>query len=181
MEFLSDLWLAIVVSAGFVWIASAIIHMALPIHKNEWKGLPDEEKVNDALRGIQPGMYMFPWCEMKEMNTPEVQEKFKRGPVGTLTIWSGPTNMGRNLILMLLYYLVVGAFVAYVGWHTIDPGAEYLNVLRVCGAAAFMAHGLGWMPRMIWFGGASREFWTYLFDSVVYAMLTAGTFGWLWL
>jgi len=43
-----------------------------------------------------------------------------------------------------------------------------------------MGYGLGWIPHMIWFGGSSRSFWTYLFDSIVYTGMTAGTFGWLW-
>ena len=38
--------------------------------------------------------------------------------------------------------------------------------------------GLGWIGFMIWFGG--KGFWAYLFDSLVFAMVTAGTFGWLW-
>ena len=38
MEFLSELWLPILVSAALVWIVSAIIHMLMPWHKSEWKG-----------------------------------------------------------------------------------------------------------------------------------------------
>lgn len=36
MEFLSELWMPIVVSAVFVFIASFLIHVVLPIHKGEW-------------------------------------------------------------------------------------------------------------------------------------------------
>jgi hypothetical protein len=180
MDFVSQLWVPIVVSAVLVWIASSVIHMALPIHKGEFEGLPDEAKFNAAIEGVKPGQYMFPWCTMAEMKSPEFQEKMRKGPTGHLTIAAGPMNFGRNLMLTLLLYLVIGVFVAYIGHHTLGAGSPYLTVFRVCGTAAFMAYGLGWMPNMIWFGGKSRCFWTYLFDSIVYALLTAGVFGWLW-
>jgi hypothetical protein len=86
--------------------------------------------------------------------------------------------MGRNLILTLLFYMVVGVFVAYIAHHTVSVEAPYLETFRITGTVAFAAHGLGWIPFMIWFGG--KGFWTNLFDSIVYAGLTAGTFGWLW-
>ena len=178
MEFLSDLWLPIVVSAAIVWLASAIMHMAMPHHKTEWAGVQDEGKLNEALSGLAPGGYMFPFGTMADMKNPEFIEKMKKGPNGVLTIWPGPTNLGRNLGLMILFNLVVGVFVAYVGWHTIAAGAEYLVTFRVIGAMAFMAYGLGWIPGMVWFGG--KGFWAYTFDALVYALLTAGTFGWLW-
>lgn len=182
MEFIQELWMPIVVSAAFLFVASSIIHMMLPIHKGEWTGLPDEPKVMGALEGVPPGQYMFPWCaQMSDMKTPEYQEKLKKGPVGQLTLQGAPWNMGKNMFCMLVFYLVAGLFVAYVAWHAMGRGPhEYLHVFRVAGAAAFMAYGLGWIPNMIWFGGKSRCFWTYSFDSIVYALLTAGTFGWLW-
>ena len=178
MEFLSDLWLPIVVSAAIVWVASAIMHMVMPHHKSEHAGVQDEGRLNDALAGLAPGMYVFPFGTMADMKKPEFVEKMKKGPNGVLTIWPGPVNMGRNLVLMLVFYLVVGVFVAYVGSHTIVAGAEYLAIFRVAGAMAFMAHGLGWIPHMVWYQG--KGFWAYTFDALVYALLTAGTFGWLW-
>lgn len=183
MEFLQELWLPIVVSTVFVWIASFILHAVSPHHKGEWKGLKEEEKVLDAIRasGNPPGQYMFPWCSsMAEMKDPAYIEKTKLRPVGTLVIWSSPTNMGRNLVLMFLFNLLVGVFVAYVTWHSRQPGAEYLEVFRIAGSVAVASYCLGWMPNMIWYGGNARSFWTYLFDGIVYGLLSAGTFGWLW-
>ena len=81
---LAALWLPILLSAVIVFVVSSIIHMALPIHKNDYRKLPDEDKVLDALRstGVTPGRwYIFPFCTHKEMKSPEVLEKFKRGPV----------------------------------------------------------------------------------------------------
>jgi hypothetical protein len=182
MEFLSQLWMPILLSAVFVWFSSFILHMLLPMHKGECSGVPDEAKLNAALEGVAPGMYMFPWCgtTMAEMKSPEYEEKQRVGPNGVLTVWPGPTQMGRNMVLTLLFYLVVGVFVAYVASHALPVGTPYLKVFQIAGAVAFMAHGLGWMPNMIWYGGSTRSFWTYLIDSIVYALLTAGTFAWLW-
>jgi hypothetical protein len=180
MEFLSELWLPIVVSAVIVFFASFVIHMVVPLHKGEWKGAPDEGKLLGGLEGMPPGQYMFPWAEgMAAMKSPEFEAKLQKGPVGQLIIHPKPWNMGRNLFLMIVFNLVVGVFIAYVAWHGMGSGAhDYLHVFRVTGAAALMAYGLGWIPNAIWYGGI--RFWTYAFDSLVYALLTAGTFGWLW-
>ena len=43
-----DLWLPILVSAVIVWIASALIWMALPWHKNDFAKTSDEEGVRAA-------------------------------------------------------------------------------------------------------------------------------------
>jgi len=86
---LAALWLPILLSAVIVFVVSSIIHMALPIHKNDYRKLPDEDNVADALRsaGVTPGrMYILPHCDHKNMKSPEVVEKFKRGPVGLITI-----------------------------------------------------------------------------------------------
>ncbi len=184
MEFLQQLWIPIVASAAILWVASFFLHMVSPHHKGEWKGMPGEQGVVDAITaaGLKPGQYWFPWGEMADMKNPEYMEKLKRGPNGTLVIWPGPVNMGRNLVLMLLFYLLAGVFVAYVSWYSLGAGSHpYLHVFRIAGATAVAAHCLGWMPNMIWFGGTTRCFWTYLFDGIVYGLLTAGTFGWLWL
>ncbi len=179
MEFLSALWMPIVVSAVFVWIASFFMHMVLPHHKKDWGGLPDEAKFNSALEGVPAGQYMFPYGTMEDQKNPEFQAKMTAGPCGTLTVWPGPVNMGRNLVLTLLYYVVVGVFAAYVAWNGLFEGEPtYLSVFRMAGTVAFAAHGLGWMSHAIWYGW--KGFWGDLFDAVVYALLTAGTFGWLW-
>ena len=179
MDFMADLWLSIVVSAALVWIASFLMHMVLPHHKGEWKGLPSEEGVLAALKGVAPGQYMFPWCDMKQMNDPAMQEKLNSSPNGTLTIWSGRVNMGRNLLLTLLTYLFIGALTAYVTWHALQgEEPDYMTVFRMAGSAALLGHGMGWITHMIWY--QVKGFWTHMFDSVVFALVTAGVFGWLW-
>ncbi|MBA3726179.1 MAG: hypothetical protein H0W86_06925 [Armatimonadetes bacterium] len=179
MEFLSALWLPILVSAALVWVASFLCHMVLPIHKGEWRGLPDEGRALDALGGVAPGNYMMPFGTMADMKDPAFVEKMKRGPNGTLIIWPGPVDMGRNLILTLLAYIVIGIFVAYVAWHAfMGENPMYLEVFRIAGGAAFMAHGLALIPHSIWYRG--MRLWAVLLDALIYSLVTAGAFGWLW-
>ena len=102
MEFLAELWLPIVLAAVLVFVASSILHMLLPIHRGNYGKLAGEDQVLETMRdaGVTPGLYMFPCAEsMKETTTPEMIEKFKRGPVGHLTVLpSGPPAMGKNLV-----------------------------------------------------------------------------------
>lgn len=44
------LWLPILLSAVIVFFASFIMHMVLTYHKTDYRKLPDEERVTDALR-----------------------------------------------------------------------------------------------------------------------------------
>lgn len=179
MEFLSALWLPILVSAVLVFVASFLTHMVLPHHKSEFGKLPNEDEVMAALAEIPAERYMFPFPDdMKQMNSPEFIDRCKRGPNGLVVKFPGPTNMGQNLGLTFLFYLLVGIFVAYIGWHSIDAGSPYLSRFRICGAVAFAAHGLGWMSFFIWF--RYGRFWPNFIDSIIYALVTAGTFAWLW-
>lgn len=183
MVSLFALWLPILLSAVIVFVASSIIHMVLPYHRSDYKQLPDEDKLRAALRsaGLQPGLYHFPFCTHKEMNTPAAQEKFKEGPVGFVTIFpSGPPNMSKFLGLWFVYCLIIGVFTAYLTGRTVAFGAHYRVVFRVVGTAAFMAYGLGPMVNGIWKGQPWSVVFKEAFDGLVYALLTAGTFGWLW-
>lgn len=177
-----SLWVPIVVSAVAVFAASAILHMVLTYHRKDYRQLPDEEKAIGGLRGLAPGLYYFPYCaNMKDVGSPEMQEKYKRGPVGLVTIMpSGPPNMGKHLSLWFVFCLLVSVFVAYLAGRTLDPGTEYLEVFRVAGTAAFLAFGMGEITDAIWkaqpWGNTVRS----LLDALVYALLTAGVFGWLW-
>ena len=45
-----SLWLPVLVAAAAVWIASAIVWMALPHHKKDFSKLPSEDGVAEALR-----------------------------------------------------------------------------------------------------------------------------------
>ena len=89
-----SLWLPILLSAVAVFIISSIIHMVLGYHANDFKGLPMEKQIMEDLgkHNLHPGNYHFPHASsMKEMNSPEFQEKYKKGPVGILTVMKSGT------------------------------------------------------------------------------------------
>jgi hypothetical protein len=181
---ISALWMPILLSAVIVFVASSILHMVLPYHKSDYRKLPEEDRVVDALRaaGVTPGpAYHFPHTTHKEMKSPEVVEKFKRGPIGLLTVIpSGPPAMGKYLGMWFVYCVVVGIFVAIVAGTTLSAGTRYVVVFHLTGLAALLAYGVGQLQDSIWKGQVWSVTAKHVFDGLIYALLTAGTFGWLW-
>jgi hypothetical protein len=183
MVALSALWMPILLAAVIVFVASSVMHMLLPYHKSDYKKIPGEDKVLAALRSmtLPRGLYVFPHCDHKNMKTPEMQEKYKQGPVGMLTVFpTGLPNMGKFLGLWFVYCLIVGFFTAYITGRTVAPGAHYLVVYRVAGAVSFMAYGLANISNGIWKGQPWSNVIKEIIDGLIYAGLTGGTFGWLW-
>jgi hypothetical protein len=183
MVSLTALGLPILLSAVIVFLASSIIHMVLPFHRSDYQQLPEQETLLAALRsaGLKRGLYMFPYCTHKDMKSPAVQEKFKQGPVGLLTVFpSGLPAMPKFLGLWFAYCLLIGLFAAYLTGRTVPFGAHYPVVFRVAGTAAFMAYGLGPVVNGIWKSLPWRVVFKESFDGLIYSLLAAGTFGWLW-
>ena len=175
------LWLPILVSAVFVFVVSAIVWMAMPWHKTDFKKASDEEAVRAALRGQQPGYYMLPFCiDQKEFKDPDVQKKFVDGPLAYITVVpSGLPQMGPKLVLSFVYYLFVGIICAYFLSRTVGPEASYLTIFRVTGTVAFVAYGIAYIQDSIWFGRPWSLTAKGLFDALIYALMTGGAFGWL--
>ncbi len=181
MVALSALWLAILLSAVIVFVASSIMHMLLPYHRSDYHQLPEEDKVRAALRGLPQGLYIFPFTNHKDMKSPAMVEKYKEGPVGMMSVApNGPPAMPRFLGQWFAYCLLISFFTAYLTGHTVPSGVNYLAVFRVAGTAAFMAYGFGSISNAIWKGQPWAMTIKEVFDGLVYGLLTAGTFGWLW-
>jgi len=184
MEFLTDLWLPIVLSAVFVFVASSILHMVIPIHKGDFKKLPGEEKLLAEMRaqGIERAEYLFPCpSSMKDMATPEMLAKYKQGPVGFMTVVpSGEPGMGKQLTQWFVYSILISVFTAYVARLALGDGVPYLAVFRITGTVAILAYAAGHISNSIWKGVPWTTTLKFVFDGVVYGLLTAGTFGWLW-
>ncbi len=184
MVSLGALWLPILLSAVFVFIVSAIIHMVLKYHNSDYRRLPNEDEVRTALRkgNPAPGMYVTPHiADMKEMEKPEVKQKFVEGPVAVINVRRpGAMSMGPALGQWFVFCLVVSLFVAYIASHVLPPGTPYLSVFRVVGATAFLAYAAGDVPGAIWMGKPWGVVAKDVFDGLVYGLVTAGTFGWLW-
>jgi len=85
-----------------------------------------------------------------------------------------------NLVKTFLSYLVISAIVGYLAGIGLMPGAEYMDVFRVVGTAAFLAYCMGSLANDFFMGKPTRFIITCLIDGVVFAMVTAGVFAWLW-
>lgn len=88
--------------------------------------------------------------------------------------------MPKFLIQWFVFCLVIGSSVAYLTGLTVPPGAQYMAVFRVAGTAAFLGYGLGNLSNGIWKGQPWLVTIKEVFDGLVFGLLTAGTFGWLW-
>jgi len=178
------LWLPILVSAVIVFVMSSIIHMATPWHKSDYPKMPREDAAMDALRplAIPPGDYMVPRpVSTEEMRSAEFAEKLRKGPVMVLTVLpNGPFSMGRNLGFWFVYLVIVGVFAACVAGGALGPGAEYTAVFKSVAVTAFLAYTAALWQMWIWYHRSLTITIKATIDGLLYALLTAGTFGWLW-
>ncbi len=177
------LWLPVLLSAVIVFIISSFIHMISPWHKNDYPMMENQDAVMDALRplNIPPGDYMVPRPkDMKDMRSSDFTAKMKKGPKVIMTVLpAGMPGMAKNLVGWFLYSVVVNIFAAYVASHAGGTGS-YLSVFRMVGTVAFVGYSLALWQMSIWY---SRSWGTTIkstVDGLIYALLTAGTFGWLW-
>ena len=138
----------------------------------------------EALRrfNIASGDYLAPRpASRQQMKDPEFLAKMKAGPVLVMTVKSGGSpSMGRSLGLWFGYAIVVGVFAAYIAGRALAPGTRYSEVFRFAGCTAFLGYSLALLQNSIWYwrnwGATLRS----VGDGLVYGLLTAGTFGWLW-
>ena len=158
--------------------------MLIGYHNNDYKKVPEEDSVMDALRefNIPPGEYSMPKASsMADMKTEEYKDKVNKGPVAMMTVLpTGEHSMSKNLILWFVYSVVVSVMAAYVAGRVLGPDAYYLEVFRFVGTTAFIAYAVGGWQNSIWWGQSWRTTALNTFDGLVYALFTAGVFGWLW-
>ena len=93
---------------------------------------------------------------------------------------NGMQSMSRNLALWFFYCATVGFFAAYVSSRTLPPGTDYLRVFQLVGATAFIGYSAALWQMSIWDSRAWSMTIKATVDGLIYALLTAGTFGWLW-
>lgn len=184
MVSLMSLVVPILVSAVLVFIASALLHMVIPFHKNDLRRIPREDEFLDAVRRLElpSGDYVAPHAESAgAMKDPAYVEKRARGPMVLMTVAAGaPRSMAASLSLWFVYCIVVGLFAAYVTGRALPPGAEYMEVFRFVGTTAFMGYSLALVQNSIWYMKDSGATFRSMIDGLAYALLTAGVFGWMW-
>lgn len=181
---LASLWMPILLSAVIVFVVSSVIHMLLGYHASDFDRVPEEERVMDAIRpfNIPPGDYMLPRpASSGAMKDPQFREKMSRGPVAMMIVYpTGQFAMGSSLVQWFLYAVLVSIFAAYVAGRALGPGTPYLEVFRFTGTVAFTGYALALLQQSIWFRRKWSTTLKSVFDGLIYALLTAGVFGWLW-
>ena len=181
---LFQLWLPIVLAAVFVFVASSVVHMVLQWHKSDYHGFANEEEVRAALGKSMsaPGIYLVPYCsDMKQMSSPEMQAKYREGPIAKVILRGGMVPaMGKQLAQWFVFCLVVSLFCAGIASHALAAGALAKSIFCTIGLAALMGYGFYTIPHGIWWGQPWRAVLKDLADGVIYALVTAATFAWLW-
>ncbi len=181
---LLQLWLPIVLGTGLAWIASGLIHMLIKYHNSDYQQLSNEAEVMSAVQNGSPklGVHTFPYCsDMAEMGKPEVQQKFSQGPVGMLTVFpNGMPNMGKLMAQQISFFLLGCILIAYTASLVLEPGTEYMVVFRFVAVVGFLTFGWAVIPFSIWYGHQWSTTAKYLLDGLIYGLVVAGSFAWLW-
>jgi hypothetical protein len=181
---LTSLLLPILAAAVVVFVASFVFHMLLPFHQQDWRSVPDEARARAAIGplALPPGDYMIPrGAGPASMKDPAFIEKLKQGPVLIMTVFpNGAPTMGRALSCWFLFCVAVLVFAAYVAGRALGPGAPYLDVFRFVGTVAFVGFSMALWPQSIWYRRAYRTTVLETVEGLVYGLLAAGVFGWLW-
>lgn len=184
MVSLGALWMPLLLSGGIVFLASFVLHMVLPFHRADFRTLPAEDEVLEALRrfNLPPGDYMAPKADgPADLRSPAFQDKMNRGPVFVATVMPpGRTGMGAQLAQWFLFCLVVSLFAGYLGSRALPVGAPYLKVSQIVSTTAFMGYVLARWSDVIWFKRSLGTMFRATIDGLIYGLLTGGVFGWLW-
>jgi hypothetical protein len=184
MNFLTHLWLPIVLSAVLVFILSSLIHMVFKYHNSDYRKLGNEDEVRAAInKGTPgPGQYIIPYVVgPSAMKDPANVKKLTEGPSGVLVLRQpGLPQMGSYLVQWFIYLLVISFLVALVGAHTISPGAGSHFTFHVIGLVAFLAYAGSLAQGAIWRAQPWSATLKEIFDGFLYALVTAGTFVLLW-
>jgi hypothetical protein len=178
---LASLWLPILLTTVAVLVASLVLCIATPLHKNDWRKLRGEDAFLDFVRGqdVAPGQYMCPAFSQDEMKDPAKKARFDRGPWCMLRVLAAP-NMGRMLGLWSLHLLIVALFVGYVAHLALGATEPAMHVFRLTSAMALIVHAGGALPTAVWEGKPTSVALKSILDGVVYALITGAIFAWRW-
>lgn len=181
---ITELWLPILLSAVAVFVLSSIIHMALRYHAADFKAVPNEDGVMDALHkfSLQPGDYCLPKpANMAQLKDPAFIDKCKKGPNVIMTVLpSGQPNMGPQLGQWFLFGALVSLVAAYIAGRALSAGAESGEVVRFAGTTAFLCYSMAYIPASIWYRKSWATTFRNMLDGLVYGLATGGVFAWLW-
>ena len=182
MEFLTVLWLPILVGTAVLWILSFVAWVVLPHHVGDFQKLDAEREVMDLVRQakIPAGNYMFPYSETKaEQGSKEYVARYTEGPRGTLNVYEMP-NMGINMALTIVYFLVTVVTIAYITNVACPRGedaTDFMKVFRISGTIGVLTYASSPVLHRIWF---KAKMLTDIIDGAVYGLALGLIFAFLW-
>ncbi len=180
---LLSLWLPIILATVACFVVSAVIWMASPLHKHDYKDPGDKEgPLMDFLKSqaFAAGVYFVPWCGGAKAKDPEAQARVKAGPWAMLHVMPAAPNMGKMLGLWAMHLLIVSLLVAYVASISRAAGAGFLPVFQVATTTSLLAYAGYALPMCIWHGQPWSQLPGRLVDGVTYAVITGALFAGLW-
>ena len=116
------------------------------------------------------------------LKDPAFLEKFKAGPRAMMTVLpGGEINMGPQLVQWFLYCDPHRRSRPRTSpGRALGPGAHVPPVFRFAGATAFYGYSLALWQASIWYKKSWGTTLRSAIDGLIYALVTAGFFGWLW-
>jgi hypothetical protein len=158
--------------------------MLTPWHAGDFQKLPNEEAVLTALRpfNLIPGEYVAPRpAGMKDLGTPEFQEKRRRGPNVMMNVLPNVQGgMGRQLTLWFVYAVVIALFAGYITSRSVGIGADRSVVFKFVAAITFAAYAIGQWQESIWYSRSWTVTIKSTIDGILYGCVTAVVVAWLW-
>ena len=181
MVTLPMLWLPILISAVIVFIASNVLWMMLPFwHRKDYGHLANDKPILDALSSTPSGQYMVPSVNWQKL-TAEEKAAIQKGPGGLLLVRNPMSfSFGSKLASFFLYNVVLIAIIGYLAARALNVGAACPQVFRFVATAGILAYSFITIPDTIWYGKPWSVTIKTIIDGIIYGLLIAGTFGWLW-
>jgi hypothetical protein len=174
-----SLWLPILLSTVALFFTSFLSWMVFRLHEKDWVKIDGEDRLIDTVRemNIPEGGYMFPGADSaKEMNSPEYQEKYKAGPRGIFQVLP-EANMGKNLALTMLFFLVCNATFAYLASFALDSSSDFITIFRFVATIALLTFCASMLQHAIWF---KNRVVGHVIESIAYALIAGLIFAVLW-
>lgn len=183
MSDLIALWLPILASAVFVFLASSLIHMVFRWHQSDYRRLGNEDAIAEAIRagGHGPGQYVLPYCQdMQAMQDPDFIARHERGPVGFLRLSPpGKPNIGPYLLKWFLLSLGISVGAALAVVVSVGIAAGGAAAAPLVAIVCFLAYGAGSVSAGIWKAQPWASVSKDLLDAAIYAGVSALAFWWL--
>ena len=89
-------------------------------------------------------------------------------------------SMGKNMLFWFIYVVIIQVFIAYLTGIARPAGSGFMEVFQVAGATGVLGFAGACAPEAIWMGRQWSNVMKNILDGVIYGLISAATFAWLW-